>query len=112
MCKRLNERISGAQRTFRSDVLIYDIFKYYFGMLLILFFYVYLLYFGTVLIILYIFFDSNAVVHVACERDEFHCGEGRCIPYYKRCNGYIDCFDRSDEQNCGTSQPYNINPKN
>lgn len=33
-----------------------------------------------------------------CKENEFQCqSDGSCIDAYKRCNGYDDCSDRSDE---------------
>ncbi|XP_057656222.1 low-density lipoprotein receptor-related protein-like [Diorhabda carinulata] len=34
-----------------------------------------------------------------CAQDQFNCGN-MCINAEKRCNGFIDCSDKSDEQNC------------
>ena len=37
----------------------------------------------------------------ACNPDEFSCGNGNCIPYKLVCNSMNDCFDMSDENDCG-----------
>ena len=37
-----------------------------------------------------------------CRRDQFTCeSDGQCLPDSARCNGIIECEDRSDELNCG-----------
>ncbi len=35
----------------------------------------------------------------------FECGTGECLPANFRCDNYIDCRDRSDEQGCNTLPP-------
>lgn len=49
--------------------------------------------------ILYYFvnFAYLCFVFVACNKDEFKCGSGECIPSYLKCDGNPDCTDRSDE---------------
>jgi len=34
---------------------------------------------------------------------EFTCSNSRCIPRQRRCDSINDCWDRSDEQQCGRS---------
>ena len=39
-----------------------------------------------------------------CGFDEFACaGDGLCVPGEAKCDGYLDCADRSDEAHCGMS---------
>ncbi|KAF2368211.1 SEA domain [Trinorchestia longiramus] len=35
-----------------------------------------------------------------CLDDEWRCADGLCIPVIKRCDGHMNCYDQSDEQNC------------
>lgn len=37
---------------------------------------------------------------IVCTEDEFQCLSGHCIPWKKRCNGFVDCDDKSDENQC------------
>ena len=36
-----------------------------------------------------------------CDPSHFRCpDESKCIPHDKKCNGWGDCWDASDEHNC------------
>ncbi|XP_065222037.1 basement membrane-specific heparan sulfate proteoglycan core protein isoform X4 [Planococcus citri] len=37
---------------------------------------------------------------VRCNPDEYECRDGHCIPFQRRCDGFADCRDRTDELNC------------
>ena len=37
-----------------------------------------------------------------CRQNEFKCSDGACIDSSLRCNQYPDCYDRSDEDHCGS----------
>ena len=35
-----------------------------------------------------------------CDKDQFTCGDGTCVPLAKRCDKQQDCEDLSDEKKC------------
>jgi hypothetical protein len=44
-----------------------------------------------------------------CDIVEATCRNGECIPKSVLCNGYPDCGDGSDEQNCGGGNSFFVN---
>lgn len=36
----------------------------------------------------------------SCSKEEFRCDNLQCVKSTQRCNGQLDCVDRSDEGNC------------
>lgn len=38
----------------------------------------------------------------SCLDEEWQCRNSRCVPAEARCNGTPQCYDKSDEMNCGT----------
>lgn len=38
----------------------------------------------------------------SCLDEEWQCRNSRCVPNEARCNGTPQCYDKSDEMNCGT----------
>ena len=37
-----------------------------------------------------------------CSSNQWRCDDGECITMSNRCDGRVDCNDRSDEDNCKT----------
>ncbi|KII64014.1 Sortilin-related receptor [Thelohanellus kitauei] len=45
-----------------------------------------------------------SVIHLGDSDDMFKCESGECIPISKKCNGFADCVDWSDEVGCQKSK--------
>ena len=45
---------------------------------------------------------------LACSEDEFTCASGECISMQKRCDGFSNCLDDSDEQECNSKSCFKI----
>lgn len=48
------------------------------------------------------------VAYRKCQTEDFRCevngpGSGPCLPKSKRCDGYFDCRNHRDEENCGSA---------
>ena len=42
---------------------------------------------------------------LVCADGKFQCDNGHCIPASWHCDGYSDCDDNEDEQDCTTTTP-------
>ena len=49
--------------------------------------------------------QCTSYIAKTCSKDEFSCNKGtKCISKNLVCDGSFDCFDKTDEANCTTSE--------
>ena len=46
------------------------------------------------------FFPCFFADYRSCQDSDHKCGNGLCVPKEKKCDGYYDCRDKSDEKGC------------
>lgn len=44
--------------------------------------------------------SDNKTCKANCSSLQFKCGDERCVPFYWKCDGEVDCKDATDELNC------------
>ena len=44
---------------------------------------------------------KSFISDVNCNKDQFKCKDGQCIPKVWKCDKVTDCQDKSDEDDCG-----------
>ena len=49
-------------------------------------------------------FRGNGAGFRTCREGEFLCDGRRCLDIRRRCNGFQECLDGTDELNCGRCQ--------
>lgn len=51
-------------------------------------------------------FSLNKQTKKVCKENQFRCSNDHCVEKNRRCDGYSDCQDGSDELNCSPSMEH------
>ena len=57
----------------------------------------------NIIYIIYYLYNFVITFTVSCDTDKLQldCGNEKCLEYRFGCNGFVDCQNGTDEQNCG-----------
>ena len=48
----------------------------------------------------------SSAAYRLCFHEDVKCGSGLCVPSSKKCDGYFDCRDKTDEDGCNITSCY------